>query len=188
MPPSSFASLGESLARAGAACDAAEAHGIACGALCVAADTGEEWLTRILDQATGNAAQQQACRKELLALRDEARMLLLAGTLEFALYLPDDEARLGARTAALAEWCQGFLFGMGLGGERLRETGLADEAGEVLRDMGEIAKAGFEGDAGSEQDEADYAEIVEYVRVGVQLLFEELRPAGQPMPPSATVH
>src|SRR5579859_8022634 len=54
------------------------------------------------------------------------------------------------------------------------------------RDMGQIAQAGFEGDAESEDDETAYAEIVEYVRVGVQLLFEELQPGS--MIPSGTLH
>lgn len=189
MSSSSFSSLGDTLARAGAACDAAEAHGTVCGVLCIGAADGDGWIRHILDQATGGEAQQKACRRELLALRDSARALLVSGTLEFTPYLPDDEIGLAARTAALAEWCQGFLFGMGLGGERLRTSELAEEAGEVLRDLGEIAKAGFEGGEPSDQDEADYAEVVEYVRVGVQLLFEELRPlVEQPMPPSTRVH
>jgi len=75
---------------------------------------------------------------------------------------------------------------MGLAGERLQVDALPDEAGEVLRDMGQIAQAGFEGDADDDADEAAYAEIVEYVRVGVQLLYEELQPAA--MQPAGTLH
>ena len=190
MPSTSFSSLGDILARAGAACDAAEAHGTVCGVLCVSADGGDTWLKHILDQATGGKAQQEACRRELLALKDRTRKLLDDGTLEFEPFLPDDDTGLAARTSALAEWCQGFLYGMGLGGRRLEAAGLAEEAAEVLRDMGEIAKAGFEGGEPTEEDEADYAEVVEYVRVGVQLLYEELQAeiTGRPRPFSQTVH
>ena len=190
MARSSFETLDESLARAGAAYDAAEAHGTVCGVLCVGADGGDTWVKHLLEEASGGDAQQQACRLELLRQREAARKLLADGTLEFTPFLPDDKAGLKDRTAALGEWCQGFLYGVGLGGRRLEEVGLAAEVGEVLRDMGEIAKATFDGDEASEQDETDYAEVVEYVRVGVQMIYEELQSdiTGRPVPPNTTVH
>lgn len=185
MPSTSFTDLKEILNSAGTVCGPAECHGTLCGALCVGAGAGSAWLEHLLDEATGGAAGLTACRRELMTLRDVSRTLLEAGTLEFAPLLPDDEMGLAERTAALGEWCQGFLYGMGLAGERLQLDALPDEAGEVLRDMGQIAQAGFEGDAEAEEDEAAYAEIVEYVRVGVQLLYEELQTAA---PPSGTLH
>jgi len=190
MSRSNFESLGDILARAGAAYDAAEAHGTVCGVLCVGADGGDTWVKHLLDQATGANAQQQACQKELLAVRESTRKLLAAGALEFQPYLPDDNTGLKARTAALGEWCQGFLYGVGLGGRRLEDAELAAEVGEVLRDLAEIAKASFEGATTSEEDETDYAEILEYVRVGVQMIYEELQAdvTGKPVPPSATLH
>ena len=186
MSSSPFTDLRDTLARAGTVCGPAECHGTVCGALCAGVDRGEEWLTHLLDEATGGSAGLKDCRSQLMALRDLSRGLLQAGTLEFTPLLPDDETGLAERTAALGEWCQGFLYGMGLAGERLRLDALPDEAGEVLRDMGQIAQAGFEGDAEGDEDEAAYAEIVEYVRVGVQLIFEELQPGS--MLSSTTVH
>jgi uncharacterized protein YgfB (UPF0149 family) len=53
--------------------------------------------------------------------------------------------------------------------------------------MSQIAQAGFEGEGASDEDEAAYTEIVEYLRVGVQLLFEELRSA-RGVPPSVALH
>ncbi len=186
MPATEFTDLKQILTSAGAVCGPAECHGTVCGALCAGVDGGGEWLTHLLDAASGSADAQKACRRELMALRDLSRGLLQSGTLEFAPLLPDDETGLAERTAALGEWCQGFLYGMGLAGERLPLEQLPDEAGEVLRDMGQIAQAGFEGGAEDEEDETAYAEIVEYVRVGVQLLFEELQPGS--MTPAGTLH
>lgn len=191
MSTPSFKSLGDILARAGAACDAAEAHGTVCGVVCIGADGGDTWLKHLLDQATGSEAQQQAARRELLVLRDRSRKILDEGTLEFEPLLPEERATLKVRTAALGEWCQGFLYGLGLGGRRLQARGgLSGEAQEVFRDLSEISKAGFEGDAPTDEDEADYAEVLEYVRVGVQMLYEELNAdiTGKPIPPTATVH
>ena len=186
MSSTPFTDLRDTLARAGTVCGPAECHGTVCGALCAGVDGSGEWLTHLLDEASGGDEGLKACRRELMALRDLSRGLLQSGTLEFAPLLPDDEEGLAERTAALGEWCQGFLYGMGLAGERLQLDALPDEAGEVLRDMGQIAQAGFEGGAEDEEDEAAYAEIVEYVRVGVQLIYEELQPGS--MLPSGTLH
>lgn len=186
MPPTPFSELEDTLSRAGSACGPAECHGTVCGVLCVGADGDGAWLAHLLEEAAGREADITAGRRALLELRDTTRALLDAGTLEFTPLLPDDEISLAERTASLGEWCQGFLYGMGLAGDRLQVDALPDEAGEVLRDMGQIAQAGFEGDADDDADEAAYAEIVEYVRVGVQLLYEELQPGT--MPPAGTVH
>ena len=191
MSTPSFKSLGDILARAGAACDAAEAHGTVCGVVSIGADSGDTWLKHLLDQATGSEAQQETARRELLLLRDRSRKLLEDGTLEFAPLLPGERASLKVRTAALSEWCQGFLYGLGLGGRKLQARGgLSGEAEEVFRDLSEISKAGFEGDMPTDEDETDYAEVLEYVRVGVQVLYEELNAdiTGRPMPPTITVH
>jgi len=188
MPLTTFADLRETLNNVSANCDAAECHGTLCGVLCVGADAGDGWLEHILGADAGGEAAQ-ACRQLLLTLRDGTRTQLNEGALEFAPILPPDEATLQERAAALGEWCQGFLYGMGLGGEGLHVDALADEAGEVLRDMTQIAQVGLEGETENEEDEVAYTEIVEYLRVGVQLLYEELQPAtAHAVPPASTLH
>jgi hypothetical protein len=174
MPTTSFSDLKQILNSAGMVVGAAESHGTACGAVCVGADGGDTWINHLLDEAAGSAAALRECRRELLSLRDKSKKLLRDGTLDFTPLLPDDETGLAERTAALGDWCQGFLYGLGLAGERLQLDSLTDEVNEVLRDMGQIAQAGFEGED-SDEDEAAYTEILEYVRVGVQLIYEELQ-------------
>ena len=190
MSATTFTELADALAHAGAACGAAESHGTLCGAICAGVDRDETWLEHILDQAEGPDDAQRECRRELAGLCDTTRAALMSGALEFEPLLPGDEAGLAERTAALGEWCQGFLFGMGLGGSQPALEQMPDEAGEVLRDMGQIAQAGFEGEAaGAEEDEVAYTEIVEYLRVGVQLLYDELQPPSQGNAPgSAALH
>ena len=184
MPANAFQDLDETLRRAGAACDAAESHGMLCGALCAGLESDRPWIDHILDEASGSGEAQQACRRSLSALRDSTHALLAGGSLEFAPLLPDDETGLADRTDALGEWCQGFLFGLGLAGTRIKPEEMSEETNEVLKDLGQIAQAGFEGD----EDETAYAEVVEYVRVGVQLLYEELRAPADVAPSSDTVH
>ena len=93
--------------------------------------------------------------------------------MEFQLLLPDDDALLVERAMALSQWCQGFLYGFGTGGAVPREQ-LSGEVEEVLRDLTHISQASVETGAEAEEEEQAYAEIVEYVRAGVQLIHDEL--------------
>ena len=93
-------------------------------------------------------------------------------------------SRPSTRTAALAEWCQGFLYGLGAGAIT-DASGWPGEAGEIVRDFAEITRAGVDAQQGEESNESAYAELVEFVRVGVQLLFEDLAAARRPPAPAA---
>ncbi len=88
--------------------------------------------------------------------------------------LPDDDEHLGERTAALAHWCSGFLYGLGVSGVT-ESTQLPGEAAEVLGDLAKIASVDYELDEPGEAEEQAYEEVVEYVRVGALLVFESLR-------------
>jgi uncharacterized protein YgfB (UPF0149 family) len=108
---------------------------------------------------------------------------LVGNDADFAPLLPDDEASLSERADALSLWCQGFLYGLGSG--TTPDPGkVSAEAGEIIRDLTEITHVGVEAGEENEENEAAFAEVVEFVRVGVQLLFVELAPArGQEPPP-----
>jgi hypothetical protein len=58
---------------------------------------------------------------------------------------------------------------------------------EVLSDFSDVTR--LRGDAQeSESSEADYFEIVEYMRVGVMLIFEELRGGPEPGDTAQRLH
>src|ERR1700736_6647581 len=113
--------------------DAAEAHGTLAGCLCATIGYRfEDWLLEILPE--GQA--QPMSRETLRGLSVDTSGALEGPEMEFALLLPEDEQPLDARTAALAQWCQGFLYGLG---SRVPDaTGLPGDAGEVIRDFDEI--------------------------------------------------
>lgn len=96
------------------------------------------------------------------------------GQLAFRLYLPGDREPLGLRVEALAAWVRGFLSGIGQAGTRLHELG--PEGAETLSDLDAIARGAAVTDGASEAEEQAYAELVEYVRLAVQTLFEALNP------------
>lgn len=162
--------------------DAAEAHGTLTGYLCAAIGYRyEDWLLEILPEGRAHPLANAALRELFL----ETATALAASDMEFNLLLPEDDTSLDSRTVALAQWCQGFLYG--LGGSAIQDaSGLPGEVGEIVRDFSEITRVGVDGDEGSDSNESAYAELVEFVRVGVQLVFEELGPLRDPPPPSPT--
>ena len=92
--------------------------------------------------------------------------------MEFEPLLPDDEQPMPARVRGLADWCNGFMYGLstaGIATDRLARP----EAQEVLADFAEISKADVGDDGDAAEADFAYAEIVEYLRAGAQLLYEE---------------
>jgi uncharacterized protein len=53
---------------------------------------------------------------------------------------------------------------------------LPGDIGEVVRDLTEITHVAADSAESLESNEGAYAELVEFVRAGVQLLFDELEP------------
>lgn len=180
MNTASYAEIQRVLTDERSLADAAEAHGTLAGALCaVIAYRFEDWLLEILPEGHAQPGSDFTLR-EVFSGTAQA---LAGADMEFELLLPEEEQSLDARTTALAQWCQGFLYGLGT-------TNLSDgatlkgELGEIVRDLTEITHVGVDESQGTEANESAYAELVEFVRVGVQLVFEELEPLREPMPKS----
>ena len=168
------------LSREHSMADAAEAHGTLAGCLCGASGYRfEDWLREILPE--GRA--ERAARAVLQELFGATASALIQPDMEFELLLPADAESLALRTQALAEWCQGFLYGLGAGSIPAASE-LPGEVGELVRDFIEITRAEVDEGQDAEANENAYAELVEFVRVGVQLLFEELADARAPAAPA----
>jgi uncharacterized protein len=151
---------------------AAEGHGRLCGALCVnAAHTFERWREELL----GMDEQSDMDEMPLHLLFSGTAAALSEATEEFAPLLPDDDVALEQRTHALAQWASGFLYGFGTALPR-SEVRLPANVDEILSDFGRIAAATVDADSDTEEQEQAYAELVEYVRAGVWLLYGELTP------------
>ena len=191
-PPLDYDRLRESLSAAGAVVALAELHGGVCGALCAGGvDAARRWLLDALDDADAGAATAMdggsaenagssfrppaAVADDLEELIGTSSKLLEDPELTFEPLLPSDDAPLAEQVEALAAWCQGFLSGVGSTAPAAVE---GDALGEILRDFAEISRAGLSEDEEAGHDQPDFAlaEIHEYVRVSVQLAFEELAP------------
>jgi hypothetical protein len=153
--------------------DAAEAHGILCGALCVRqAYDAEAWMKDLAEDA-GAPASDRVPPEGLLAAHEETLDTLRSPDFSFSPALPDDDALLSDRVAALAAWCDGFLYGIGSGASGAEIVKEADIS-EFLRDLTDIARAELEPGRSEDAAEADYIELVEFVRAGAQLTWDEL--------------
>jgi uncharacterized protein YgfB (UPF0149 family) len=174
-PPLDYERLRDSLAAAGAVVALAEVHGGVCGALCAGGPlAAQRWLRECLEDAE---LATPAVQDELEALVSASATMLADRELEFAPLLPDDDAPLDEQVQALALWCQGFLSGVATTAPSAALNRAAGAPlGEILRDFAEISRAGLSEDeaAGLGQPDFALAEIQEYVRVSVQIVFEEL--------------
>lgn len=173
---STFEEIEMSLRRAGVMLGAAEAQGTISGLLCAGRITQrEEWLDHVFAEADMQNANVGVCRKLLAELWDKTRDALRGIELTFEPMLPDDEDDLQARVDALAEWCQGFLMGTSLA-QLSGFDDLPPDVAEILRDFADIGSGTLSLGDDSEQDEAAYMELAEYLKVGAQLVHDELNP------------
>jgi uncharacterized protein len=164
--------------------DAAEFHGGICGLLCTRGPGAVSVWIRESGADDGPRSDEAAAAAERLHDTEAETWRELSGpNLVCYPLLPDEEAAMDERVAGLALWCQGFLTGLGLGGYSLEDAALEDDpdgsrtrVAEIVDDLAEISRAGFSAEETSEVDQAEFdlAALVEYVRVGVQLIFEEL--------------
>ncbi|QKT03124.1 UPF0149 family protein [Ectothiorhodospiraceae bacterium 2226] len=171
-----FDHVAGALERLGGEVPAAEVHGTLCGMICArGAVEPEAWLADVAGAAQAGDLLGQDDRRTLLALHRATSGQLADPELGFAPLLPPDEARLAARTEALGDWCQGFLFGLTRDGARDLKR-LPEQSMEVVKDLVNIARVTEYEQHEREEDEAAFVEIVEYVRMGVLLINEELNP------------
>ncbi|WP_337244122.1 UPF0149 family protein [Luteimonas sp. gir] len=145
---------------------ASELHGSLCGWLAGGGASRPDWLAPVL---ADDALPAPVAGSALDRLREVSAAQLEDRSFGFALVLPDEDATLSARSAALFDWCRGFLGGFGLAAGAA--PGLSEEGTEALADLARLAAADAQADAEDDDAEEDaFAEIEEFVRVAVLLL------------------
>ena len=174
-----FHAVDRMLRGVGALGELSEIHGDLSGLLCLLGeDAGPTWVAQVLADGSDEAPAEvvQGATDLLEGLAKQTFNTLEGGEMAFTLLLPSDDEALEFRAANLGLWCQGFLHGLGTGGgsghrKQVLEEGLTQD---IIRDFSEISRAAFTEDETEAEAEAAYMEVVEFVRVSVQLVFEEL--------------
>ncbi len=171
--PVTYAALAAALPKLGFDQPAAEYHGALCGSLCVRMAEDVDVLA-VLTPVEPEEHDFEAGHV-LSSLRVQTMTALENTEAPPQLMLPDDGLSLVLRATAFGEWCQGFLLGLASRqGFNLKNA--SEEAKEIVEDITQFTGVSFEDGDDEEAQEAAYAELVEYVRVGAQLLFLELTP------------
>jgi yecA family protein len=173
---SNYTDLGLLLNKTSFKLNPSQAHGLICGLLCGEIKEASAWE----EQVTGDK-KRPADLSLLQDLYELSAQQLREFSFDFQLVLPTDEEDLVTRTEALTLWCQGFLTGLEFAHITIKGTQHPkNEVSEAINDLLEIAKVKFEDVVSSAEDEEAYIELVEYVRMAVLMIYQELK--GTPLP------
>ncbi len=188
--PPSFEFVASALRQLGAAEGPTEAHGSLCGLTCVLGSRAASvWVARLVADGDQGATESPDRARVLEDLAAATCAALADGEMTFSPMLPPDDSPLSSRAEGLADWCAGFMRGLGeaaVGGAARRVLD-GDVAQEIMDDFAEISRASLGDDDTDLEAEAAYTELVEFVRVSVQLIFEELHGVRQGIA-AASVH
>lgn len=178
-PLPDYATLAATLARCGLPQGPAEVHGFALGLrIANVTEPRKAWREELYSAFDPDDVLAKECRAALDRLFDAVFSEPEGGAMQLSLLLPQDIVVDAARLAAVRDWCQGFLFGIGLGGHGL--TGRLSEQGqELLRDLAEYTRLDTDDVENSKENRAALIEIEEYLREGVMLIQDELSAPGR---------
>lgn len=171
--------LGSLLYDAGMEIGASFCHGMLSAYHCVKGKASEMSVAACIKQIAAQDTLPPATKRQLHDLAHQIVEALNSPDLDYQLLLAQDDDPLLERATDVAEWCQGFLQGIGLAGEK----DIKGEMREFVTDVIAISQLDEEMNDSvekSSEDEADLMEIVEYLRVGVLSLYEDLNPVTKP--------
>lgn len=154
-----------------------ELHGMLSGLVCTGfgEDHVDDWLPVVFCERHLEVWEYSGIQHEICNLLQQTRTLLEDDGFGFQLVLPDDTESVATRLEALTTWCSSYLDTLSMF-ESLSES-LPDDCVEVLEDMQSIIEVNC--DDVSDDSSEDYLALMtieEHLRVGVQLLFEQLNP------------
>ena len=175
--------LEDALRQCGSNWDASQTHGLLSGRLAIAgSDSGFDWLSEVLEGTEQADTIRDECESMLGQLFEVTYRQLTERQSGFEPLLPSEDDGTAVRATALAHWCEGFLHGLvaAHNGDELKTRLAADPLADIIRDMLQITRASADEDDDTESDDSAYTELVEYVRVAAQLVYEELADLRHP--------
>lgn len=156
-------------------------HGYLLGQLALGATLAEdEWLKQAWLLIDGVEQAREEDNEVLLRMLALNETLFTEGRLDGQLMIPDEDIELAQRVECLSFWCQGFLMGFTIAGKQKQaEQGpqqYSQEVTEALSDIAAIAQMALTDDQEEEQSEADFFDVVDYVRLAVMNIYFECLP------------
>jgi yecA family protein len=135
-----------------------------------------QWLAICSELLEVNVQPGTPIADELCALIEIVTQQFSVEGFGLELLVPDEQTPMLERVEGLGQWCQGFLTGFALAGNTQQGwKNLSEESREVLTDLASIAQVMVDEDD-AEQQEQDYLELLEYVRLGAIQVWLDLNP------------
>jgi uncharacterized protein YgfB (UPF0149 family) len=170
-----YADIAAAMQRSGLSQGPAEVHGFALGLLLGGVqDAAELWQQELYSEFDPADVLAVECRDVLERIFTVVFNDGPLDTMVLTPLLPEDIRVDASRLSALRDWCQGFLFGFGLGG-RGAGRGLSDQTREVIHDIAEIGRLDTDDVDNTDDNRAALIELEEYLRVGVLLIHDEAK-------------
>lgn len=166
--------LRSQLDEVGAIISASELHGHLCGRLVVGQQISGALGQKIIAECMGrDVGELDGQADSFLDLAEQITLILENDLFEFRLLLPADNEAIYIRAEALSDWCQGFLAGVA-SSAGLSDSDVMVEENSTINDLIEISQVSLDVDE-SEENEALFTEVSEYVRLAVFNLFDQFR-------------
>jgi uncharacterized protein YgfB (UPF0149 family) len=146
------------------------------------ANHGEWSLSRWLEALSVEFDISSMPANLLVAFQDIHRIgeaQIQADSLSLSLLLPDDDTSNRLRAQALQDWCEGYLYGLGLGDKIQNWKSLPKGLRETLEDIVQISQLDVTSVEESEEAEEEITALIEYVRLAIGDLADELHPNRQ---------
>ncbi|HEY8554389.1 MAG TPA: YecA family protein [Burkholderiales bacterium] len=169
--PPDYDDLAAALRAASVPLSAAEVHGVLTGAASVPEGRAPGAVI-FGDTPPPPTAETERLLRVIAALQEDIRARLEGPDFQFQPMLPSG-VPVSEHVEALAAWARGYVLGLAAAGVRDPDR-LKGEIAEFLLDAERIGEAEMDHDQTTEAQEREIAEIVEYLRAGVQLVYDEL--------------
>ena len=156
-----------------------ETHGGICSQICFESDYFEEFVPLDdSDDGTTVSVQIATYRKALKKIIERDLNKLKDGDLSFELIIPDETKSIQERAEALSIWCQGFVDGVSFlmtEHDFKIDQDQKKESFEIIEDFTQISTLDSHSISGEVDEELSLKELLEFVRLSVQMIYDEFR-------------
>ncbi|MET0067506.1 MAG: UPF0149 family protein [Candidatus Thiodiazotropha sp.] len=150
-----------------------ELHGVITGLICGGSDDVRAlWMGDLLGHLPDDDLLAQEARQMVGQLYRATLEGIAHAEMLFMPLLPDESNVISERAKSLSEWCEGYLYGLGVAG--VTERQLVGDAREALQDLTHFTRIDYEDLESGEATEMAYVELQEFLKVVTMLLWEEL--------------
>jgi uncharacterized protein YgfB (UPF0149 family) len=168
---SDYSRLEQLLNEAGFEYGPSEVHGMITGLICAGSrQVHEDWIESQFEHWPADDLLVQEAREMLEQLYFATREQIGHEEMPFMPFLPNDSQSLSERVKQLSEWCEGYLYGLGLAG--VTQTQLVGDAREALQDLTHFTHIDYAELESGEATEMAYMELQEFLKVVTMLMWE----------------